>query len=75
MGQIFESPDGGHTVYVRQSNSTERALVSMDQYAIDRRNQLEWNEIWYKKDSNPALQKAVERVIMIYRLGKEDGKT
>lgn len=74
MTDIFESPDGGHTVYVRKPNSTERALVSMDQYAIDRRNQLEWNEIWYKKDSNPALQRAVERVIMIYRLSKENGQ-
>jgi len=75
MTDIFESPDGGHTVYVRKSNSAQRVLVSEDEYALDRKRRFEWHQIWDKKDSNPALQKAVERVIMIYRLGKEHGKT
>jgi len=70
---IFESPDGGHTVYVRKPNSIERVLVSEDEYALDRKKRHEWNQIWDIKDSNPALQNAVERVIMIYRLSKDNG--
>ncbi|NBP58587.1 hypothetical protein EBU71_19030 [bacterium] len=73
MTDIFESPDGGHTIYVRKANSTERVLLSEDDYAKDRKKRFEWHQIWDAKDSNPALQKAVERVIMIYRLGKDNG--
>lgn len=72
MAKIFESPDGGHTVYVRESGKTEKSLHSIDQVALDKYNNIEWNKIWWQRNSNPALKKAVEQVIILYRLGKND---
>jgi hypothetical protein len=73
MTDIYESPDGGHTIYVRKHGSNERSLYKEDTYAKNIKRQQEWYQIWSHKDSNPALQKAVERVIMIYRLSKDNG--
>lgn len=72
MTKIFESPDGGHTVYVRDAGSDKKELFFEDNIAIDRKNQQEWNKIWHHKDSNPALQRAMEQVIILYRLGKNN---
>ncbi len=72
MPKIYESPDGGHTIYSREQGSTERTLYSIDDVALDKYNNYEWNKIWWYRNSSPALKKAVEKVIMLYRLGKED---
>ena len=69
MTKIYESPDNGHTVYVRETGSTERKLLSIDEVALDKYNNIEWNKIWWQRNSNPALKKAVEQVIILYRLG------
>lgn len=75
MTKIYESPDGGHTVYEREQSSTERKLVSMDEVALDKYNNIEWSKIWWQRNSNPALKKAVEHVIMLYRLGIKNEQT
>jgi hypothetical protein len=72
MVKIYESPDGGHTVYERETGSTERKLLSIDEVALDKYNNIEWNKIWWQRNSNPALKKAVEQVIILYRLSKEN---
>ena len=72
---IYESPDGGHTVYRRNLRENIRELISEDEYAKNRKLLQEWNKIWEVKDSNPTLQHAVERVIMIYKLSEQHGKT
>ncbi|NBO28712.1 hypothetical protein EB118_25345 [bacterium] len=68
MSKIYESPDGGHTIYERTPNSTKRVLISEDEYAIKQKQKIEWAHIWEIKDTNPALQKAAEHVIMLYKL-------
>ena len=70
--KIYESPDGGHTVYQRNFDSNKRELVSEDDYAKKQRLKLEWIHIFEIADSNPALKKAVDRAIMIYRLSKNE---
>ena len=75
MTKIFESPDGGHTIYIRESGSSEKTLYSIDEVAIDRINYREWNRIWFEKNKNPTLKKAVDTVIMIYRMSKENEQT
>ena len=75
---VFESPDGGNTVYQRDSGSTDRELVkSHDSRTSDGRPLYEhiqedklWGNIRRAADTNPALQDALERAIMIYHLTK-----
>lgn len=76
---IYESPDGGETVYVRKFGSTEKTLHNMSERArellAETEEKLRWEEIRTAAKSNPALQKAIERAIIIYELGKEYGQT
>lgn len=70
---IYESPDGGHTVYRRRIGDKDKELVSEDIYALDRRARIEWMEIFNRKESNPTLQAAINRVIIVHRLTKDHG--
>ena len=63
MPYIFESPDGGKTVYARESGTLKPRLPvdSQEQMRI-----FEWQDIyWYFKD-DPELQQELDRVRMIY---------
>ena len=70
---IYESPDGGHTVYRRRIGDSIRELVSEDEYVHNARAKKEWLEIFDRKDSNPTLQAAMDRVILVHRLTKDHG--
>jgi len=70
---IYESPDGGHTVYRRRIGDKDKELISEDEYALDRRARIEWMEIFNRKESNPTLQAAIDRVILIHKLTKDHG--
>ena len=75
---IFESPDGGNTVYSREHGSDQRELLSThDARTHDGRPLHEhlmesklWGNIRRAAETNPALQDALERAIMIYKLTK-----
>jgi hypothetical protein len=72
MAKIFESPDRGETVYVREEGSTDRTLYSEStekQSLHDRimEDQL-WGNIRRAALTNQALQIALERVKVIYAL-------
>ena len=74
---IFESPDGGKTVYARRYGETDRTLHSIDpelQSSLDllKEDKL-WGEIRTAAKTNEALQSALERVIILYHLSKEHG--
>lgn len=73
IGYIYESPDGGHTVYRRKVGETIKELVSEDEHVHNARARKEWLEIFDRKDSNPTLQAAVDRVILVHRLTKDHG--
>jgi hypothetical protein len=69
---VHESPDGGNTIYAREVGSTERRLVG---YSADRIDELNaenekgrWLAVLRASKTNPALQDAVERAIIIYEL-------
>lgn len=71
---VYESPDGGETVYKRKFGDSERELHSVSEKKrnlIDeiRESQL-WGEIHRAAKTNPALQKALDRAILIYRLSE-----
>jgi hypothetical protein len=75
---VFESPDGGNTVYSRQPGSDQRELVkNHDARTHDGRPLHEhimesklWGDIRRAAETNTALQDALERAIMIYHLTK-----
>lgn len=75
---VYESPDGGKTVYRRRPGSDirSRELHYIDpehKKAMDEIiNRAEWNEILSNAKSNPALQKAIDRVKLLYALTKDD---
>jgi hypothetical protein len=71
----------GDTVYARESGSLERHPVGweFDNRTSDGRplhdRMMEdkmWGEIRRMAPTNPALQKALDRAIMIYRLSKDN---
>lgn len=73
MTKIYESPDKGHTVYERDFGSNKKTLIKSEGDKDLEDYQL-WNEIRLAAKTNPALQKAVSRVKMIYRLSIDDPK-
>lgn len=70
MPLIYESPDGGDTVYARESGHTDRQLIktaSRDPY-----EQLYlWHDIVQTAKTNPALHDALDHVLLLYKLIKE----
>lgn len=73
---IFESPDGGHTIYKRDIGSMQRTLVSVSDLKsmINERTREDglWSDIRRAAKNNPALQAALDEVIIIYNLSKEE---
>ena len=69
----------GDTVFRRESGATDREVVGYDHRTPDGRPLHEhimdaklWGEIRRAAPSNPALQDALDRVIMIYQLSKNN---
>ena len=72
--KIFESPDGGKTVFVRELGGREKKLHYVSPSATEEiketQERLEWNEIRHLAKDNPALQKAVDHVKLLYQIIK-----
>lgn len=73
MTKIYESPDRGKTVYERDVGSNQKRLIKSEGFD-DLQDHMLWNEIRLAAKTNPALQKAVARVKMLYRLSINDPK-
>lgn len=69
---IYESPDGGHTVYRRHPGKLDRELVSVDKETQDRINQQKedkvWGEIRRCAESDTALKEMLDAIIIYYNL-------
>jgi len=70
---IYESPDGGHTVYQREFGSDVRVKVQEDDYALavseaqDDQHMCDWEAVQMRK-KHPALQEAWERYKTVWQL-------
>jgi diadenosine tetraphosphatase ApaH/serine/threonine PP2A family protein phosphatase len=65
---IYESPDGGDTVYRRRSGEGHRELVRegpLRQRLL--RSQL-WREIFDAADTDTELQRMIDQIEVFYRL-------
>ena len=73
---IYESPDGGETIYVREPGSPvqSRKLHSQSQRAIDLHEQIKEDQLWGQirraAKTNPTIQRALDEAIMLYNLSK-----
>ena len=71
---IYESPDGGQTVYAREFGSKERKLVGESLSVKTNRELMQESQLWHDirvaARDNPTLQEALDRVIIIYNLSK-----
>jgi hypothetical protein len=72
---IYERADG--ITYAREFGSLERTIVGMDfptreEKEQEHKTEMLWKEILRKGKTNPALQLALDRAIMIYRLSEDD---
>jgi hypothetical protein len=74
---VYESPDGGNTVYAREvgAPANTRKMVGQSYEAKNRFEQIQedklWGEIRRAARTNPALQKALEQCIIIHHLSKD----
>jgi hypothetical protein len=73
---IYESPDGGKTVYSRKSGETTRTLHSIDPaYKREQELKLRWanlKEAVYMADVDPTINDALTKLEMLYALKKEN---
>ena len=71
---IFESPDGGKTIYSRKSGETDRTLVWEDPEAkkekLFQERWVEWRDILEASKTNPGLSDLIEKAETFYRLLK-----
>jgi hypothetical protein len=72
---IFESPDGGRTVYARQPGSDQRTLHSQDpnlqRELAELEQQKRWVNIFQARATNTELDHLCEQVEILYELGKK----
>lgn len=73
---VYESPDGGETVYAREVGSTERRLIGKSYKAVlkeELNSEVElFKKIHMAAKNDPILKEAIERVKLLYHLGKTD---
>lgn len=72
MNYIYESPDGGQTVYRREFGSTDRELYIESGSPVTHSYGM-WAEILRAGTTNPTLQHMIEELIIYYKLSKPNG--
>ena len=70
--KVYESPDGGKTIYEREIGSTERIMIREDpeRKYIEQYNN--WREILKVARNNPTLYDLVEQAEIVYALIKKE---
>lgn len=67
---VYESPDGGQTVYARVQGSTEKTLHSITDENVFRRKEqfLKWKKILAEAENNLPLQDLLNQAEALYEL-------
>lgn len=72
---IFESPDGGRTVYARSPGNTHRELYSREPALQQELDELEqsrrWVEILGARKDNSSLDELCQQVEILYELSRK----
>jgi hypothetical protein len=71
---IFESPDGGKTVFARPPHTVNKVDVTAVTPEDQELNNLwfAWRDILTASKDNPALREALDRAQIIYELSRRD---
>jgi len=71
--KVYESPDGGQTIYERDVGSSERTLIKENISMRDQvREQQLWHEIRIAARTNTTLADILEQAKMVYALIKKE---
>ena len=72
---IYESPDGGRTVYARRPGSNHRELhlrdPELDKELAEMKQQEKWQQILATRATNPEINDLLEKVEILYELSKK----
>jgi hypothetical protein len=76
MPKIYESPDDGETVFIREFGAVAREIYTESESKTQlieslKEDQL-WGEIRRAAETNPTLQDALDAVKIIYQLIKKN---
>ena len=75
---VYESPDGGESVYAREVGTSERVLVGQSYKSQSLHDQIVEDKIWgdirHKAKTHPGLAAELERVKVYYHLINDDSK-
>jgi hypothetical protein len=69
---IYESPDGGKTVYSRKSESSDRTMIKEDTTQNYITKWYEWKEILKLAETEPSLANAINKAEMLYVILKKE---
>lgn len=69
---VYESPDGGKTIYSRKSGSSERTLIKEDPEKKFTERWFTWKEILKLAATEPSLRDVVEQAEMVYAIIKKE---
>jgi hypothetical protein len=71
---IFESPDGGNTIFSRLPHTVERVDITPVTPESQELNNLwfQWRDILTAARHNPALKQALDQAQVIYELSRHD---
>ena len=68
---VYESTDGGKTIYCRSSRDSERKLIYQDPQLDWRTRWYNWRDIIQAAENNTALDDVIKKAEMVYDLIKE----
>ena len=72
---IYESPDGGDTVYAREAGKSERIMIGQNTRAKSLINEIRENQLWgdirRMAETDPAMAELLERAKVYYYLKNE----
>ena len=72
MGDIFESPDRGDTVYRRRSGTNQREIVQEGPLRKKMLRSQLWRDIFDAAETDLELKHMIEKVEVYYRLKHEN---
>ena len=72
---VYESSADGKTMYAREEGSKKRKLIGKMIDQAELKQALHDGQMWWEirqmADTHPALQRALENVILIYKIAKD----
>jgi len=69
---VYESPNGGKTIYSRKSGSSSRELIKENPGDKLTQQWITWKEILKLAETEPSLRDAIEQAEIVYALIKKE---